>query len=418
MAGSSREVYRRFVAEVAINVTQSEIDSIRRKQVVRSGFRAYRDGRIGVSGSIGSFDEDEQWNRAEEALTSRGVEYPFELSGDNRLSIDSRTAPLLEADFPAAMESLLEDLRRDHPGLVFSNKIGLLETRRSLTNPDSGLYLDHRSDRIDVDIIFREEGSTAIFDGFLIPDRLDKYDPSMAAEEYGSLCRAFANRVPLPAERRLPVVFSRETVSTATRKFSTDLNGVSFASGASLLSGRTGEKIFSKDFTLFQCHDPGRGCGCFFDAEGVVNDGFLYPLIEDGVLRAACTDKRTAAMFGLPLTGSAGGAYDGVPRLVPAALRVGRSTRTLSQLLDGQPGILVMLAEGGEYKPDGALATPVQTAMLHDGTNPIGRLPELRVSSSIFSMFGEEGFRGVSSDSITGLADNPCLVVDMDVEKA
>jgi PmbA protein len=316
------------------------------------------------------------------------------------------------------MEDLIEGLRLNHPGLVFSNRIGLLETRRSLINHDTGLDLDHRSDRIEVDLIFREEGSTAIFDGFLLPSQLDRYDLSTALEEYGSLCGAFANRVSLPEGPRHPVVFSRETVTTALRKFYMDMNGVSFASGASLLSGRTGEKIFSKDFTLLQCHDPERGCGCFFDTEGVVTDGFLYPLIEDGVLRAAYTDKRTAAMFGLPLTGSAGGAYDGVPQLAPSPLRVGRSSKTLSQLLEGQPGILLMLAEGGEYKPDGGFATPVQTAMLHDGTRMIGRLPELRVSSSIFSMFGEEDFRGVSSDSITELADNPCLVVDMEVEEA
>ncbi|NLI02230.1 MAG: peptidase U62, partial [Candidatus Fermentibacter daniensis] len=70
-----------------------------------------------------------------------------------------------------------------------------------------------------------------------------------------------------------------------------------------------------------------------------------------------------------------------------------------------------------DFTPQGAFATPVQLAMLHDGTRFVGRLPELRISSHLFRMFGDD-WMGQSADDISAFYDSPSMVMRMDVEKA
>jgi PmbA protein len=71
-----------------------------------------------------------------------------------------------------------------------------------------------------------------------------------------------------------------------------------------------------------------------------------------------------------------------------------RTGKDLKTLLGGQPGIVILLAAGGDFTPQGDYATPVQLAMLCDGERLIGRLSEFNLSSNVYEMFGN-GFRGV-----------------------
>ena len=86
------------------------------------------------------------------------------------------------------------------------------------------------------------------------------------------------------------------------RKLTADLNGRQFGSGSSILSGRTGEKVFSDSFSLTQTADHLIRARPFFDAEGIVNEGYRYPLVEKGVIQAAYTDRRTADRQGQATT--------------------------------------------------------------------------------------------------------------------
>jgi len=89
----------------------------------------------------------------------------------------------------------------------------------------------------------------------------------------------------------------------------------------------------------------------------------------------------------------------------------------MKELLDGRNGILVWIASGGDFTPEGRFATPVQLAYLFDGENLLGRLPELSVASNLYDMFGKD-FIGVSSDSLTSLSRMDLIAMEMAVSKA
>lgn len=48
-----KELYQTILRETSLNVTSGEIDSIRKKSITKSGCRVYRDGFLGIAGTLG-----------------------------------------------------------------------------------------------------------------------------------------------------------------------------------------------------------------------------------------------------------------------------------------------------------------------------------------------------------------------------
>ena len=49
-----KELYQTILRETSLNVTSGEIDSIRKKSITKSGCRVYRDGFLGIAGTLGN----------------------------------------------------------------------------------------------------------------------------------------------------------------------------------------------------------------------------------------------------------------------------------------------------------------------------------------------------------------------------
>lgn len=177
-----------------------------------------------------------------------------------------------------------------------------------------------------------------------------------------------------------------------------------YTAGASLLSGKLGEKCFSEKFTFGDDRNAATHPGsCFFDAEGTVRPEDRGLLVQNGTLAALATTKNSAALFGLPVSGHAHAAYDGVPSLGMNGLYVAKTAESIAQIVPGK-AVYVMSASGGDYTPSGHYATPVQMAYLVENGTVVGRLPELNISGDFFTILGED-YLGAIPDTL--LNDNP-----------
>lgn len=408
----NKEKYTSRVTETTVSIVQTQVESVKKKDISRTGLRIYKDGAIGVSGAIGRFNEQELEQRALDALGLE-IPYAYTLSSDRKQALDLSSQILTEQQLLEETEEILADLRKNQPGFSFSHKAKLLDYKVGLEN-DKGLDLAFSDSHISIELVFKEKASSNIMDGFVGYDGRS-YDRNEFLRLVHDICNAYNNRIDLPAGN-LPVLFA-DNEGLIFRKLATELHGQRFATGSSLLSGKTGEALFNPAFTLYQTRNSEETFGPFFDAEGTVNEGFEYALIKEGRLAAPYTDKKVSSLYNLPLTGSAASDYDGVPRLGLSGLRVQESTKTTRELLGGGPGIYVLVASGGDFTTSGDFATPVQLAMLYDGEKFIGRLPELKISSNLFDMFGK-GFVGVGKDRFFPLSPTRNIVMDMKVEKA
>jgi len=407
-----KEKYTNRIKETTLNVVQTQVESIRKKDISKTGLRLFKDGLIGVSGALGSYNEAELHNTALHAL-SLAIPYDYEVSQEKEEEMEICPEIIKDSDFPEEMEAFLSDLRREQPKFSFFNKIRLVDREVGLTN-DLNLNLQYKNRFISVELGIKEKTSANLFDAFT-GYQGRAYDRKELLRLTNEICNAFLNPVQLPKETKLPIVLSASD-HLPLKQLMMDLNGRSFATGSSLLSGKTGEQIFSDGFTLYQSLDAKDSLQPFFDAEGVVNPDYRYTLVEKGRIITPYTDKNTAVKFNLPLTGSSEAEYDGVPSLAYLNFKIKESTKTLKELLQGQMAIFVLIASGGDFTPSGDFGTPVQLAFLFDGERLIGRLPEFQLSSNVFAMFGQD-FVGVGKDSLCSLDNDKFMVMNMTVTR-
>jgi PmbA protein len=404
------ETYREIRRELTLNVVQNRVHSIRRKNITRTALRLVKDGFIGIGSAMGEYRPETLESRAE-AMLKLKLEYPYPLSADFVRHEDHTAGGSTELEFKNEAEAILDELRRDYPHMNFSHQIMMNDESIFLSN-EAGLDLSWRDHAEGMGLIFKEAGSSNIMDGFVTYSgkRLLR-EPAMAS--FRRYLDAYGNRVALPEKATLPVVFLSGD-GLMLRKLTQELDGLMLGTGSSLLNGKTNERVFAEHFTLHQTRNENDLSTPFFDMEGSSAPDDRVALIERGVFLKGYTDKKTAALYNLPYTGSADGGYDYAPTLGAPALAITPSEHSLSELLGGDPGVLVYISSGGDYTPDGKLGAPVQLAFLLEGDRVVGRLPELNISSDLYTMFGS-AFRGVSREPVYPGAYSRWAVIDMAV---
>lgn len=404
-----KEKYIKKFNEITINILQSKIKSIRKKDIIKTGIRVYKDGFIGIAGGVGDINEAELEKQAIENLKLE-IPYPYDPSTNNKMAVDYRKDVPSNEEFVEEVEKLLETLRKEYQDFIFSNNIEIGEMETQLSN-NKGLDLVSKDRMVIAEIVIKEKKSVNVFDAFsMYGDRT--YNGEQILSNTREILNAYRNKLELPSAGTMPVVFFKGDI-LPFKKLIIELDGYKVGTGASLFTNFIGEKKFNENFTLYQSAEEEDETEVeFFDAEGVVNEGFRYPLIENGKIITPYTDKKTAAQFNLPLTGSASAEYDKVPSLTHKNYNIDSSNKTLKELLNGKLGVLSFIASGGDFSQEGVFGTPVQLAFLTDGEKLIGRLPELNLSGELYTMFGD-GFKGKSTDKLLGMET---IVFDLNVD--
>lgn len=400
-----KELYQKTLRETSLNITNGVIDSVRKKNIRKSGCRVYKDGFIGVAGTFGEPDA-KTWAEAEEKLKDR-IPYPFEPEKNKKRVRDLRQLHISDEEFIAEAEDLLGILNSEYPDFIFSHKINICETETSLKN-DAGLDYVNYDKTVEYILLIKHRKSINIIDSGIM-----RQGRTLQKEEFIKEARmfldAFNNEVKLPEHGKIPVIIQPGILLS---KINESLNSEKIGFGTSLFCDKMHKKIFNSGLNIIQdrteeiYHTP------FFDTEGITMEGDACYLIRNGVMEKAYADKANAARFSIPLTGSASGDYDEVPSLSSADLSIVPGDKTLRELVNGVPAIMVIMASGGDYTNSGDFASPVQMSYLTDGEKIIGRLPELNISGNLYDIFGDD-FIGISKDR--AFMGERALVVKMNV---
>ena len=101
-----RESYKITVRETSLNISQSKVDSVRKKEIVKSGCRVYADGYIGIAGTLGEATE-KTWAEAEANLALK-IPYPFLPEKNVQRTRDLRVMDMSDEAFIRNVEDLLE----------------------------------------------------------------------------------------------------------------------------------------------------------------------------------------------------------------------------------------------------------------------------------------------------------------------
>ena len=392
---------------VTLNITAGKIDSYREAERTTGTVRVYENGCIGVAGCLGEPDEEALTAQATEAL-SFGIPYPCEPEGAAEIAElhDGEIIPI--AELIPVMRDLLERLGAQCPKMAFSNKIRLVhgsaEYRSSL-----GRHLLSSGGYLSIELLAQNRGSGNLFD-MVFSWQGERFDRDAVLSLFKEQYDAFYTPADIESGRWPVVAMPLDLLGTALQHFVGDL----YAAGASLLSGRLGEKVFSGKLTFRDDMNPSTSFGTrFFDAEGCAAKDYRPVLVENGVLKGLLTTKKTAREYGLKNIGTADAPYDGVPSIGFHSFLPEKTAGTLKELVPGK-AVLMVIASGGDMTPDGHFATPVQMAYLLEDGRIVGRLPEVTVSGSFFDMLGKDYIGAVDDYPFK---KNHMIAVMMDVKK-
>ena len=385
-----REVYSYRTVMTTLNITQNKVDSVRKKDITKTGCRVYENGFVGISGCFGEPTE-ETWKAAEENLELR-IPYSYPLESGKVRTEDRREQMLTEQQFLEQSEAMLEQLSRENPKFIFSNKLFMVDVTETLTG-EAGLRYEYKDRYYIFSVIFKHLDSNAVFDGgFGMEGRT--FDTETFLRDAHCQLEAYQNPVELPEGKTLPVVLDFYNLGG---KFQEGLSAEALGKGTSIFDGKLGKTLFSPEFTLSVDRSAENIGTAFFDPEGSTLEKDQLPLIENGVLKRGYCDKKNAAEFGFENTACADGGYDDVPSLGCCGFRLAPSGKTLAELLNGEEAILIDTMSGGDWTAEGNFASPVQLAYLVRDGKPVGRLPEFGLSGNLYELFGKD-YRGVTAD--------------------
>lgn len=395
-----KELYQQTVREVSLNVSAGRVDSLRKKEITKSGCRVYENGFIGVAGCLGQPTAD-TWAAAEAALARQVPAAPPE-TGRERVR-EQGEALIPAEEFRAGCEELLAGLRAEFPDFVLSNKLQMMDVEMRLEN-DAGLrYIDRKRSYAMV-LLVKQVGSPDMYDSQLLAVSR-RFDREGWLAQARQVLTAHRTLLPMPEGERFLILDS--AMGDALQNFSIldkALSGREYLAGTSLFQGRLGQPLFDPRVTLsydvtgtqWLARDD-----VFFDKEGTTLPGDRVNLIEHGVLKTLETNKKYAAQLGLASTGGAFGDYDSAPALAALPLILASTGETLEQLTAGRDCILPLIASGGDWTDAGDYATPVQCAYLYRDGKLVGRLPEFNLAVKLNDLFGKD-FVGVSTDRLLG----------------
>ncbi|MBE6051052.1 MAG: hypothetical protein E7214_10485 [Clostridium sp.] len=390
-----KELYVIKEKEISLNVTQSKIDSIKKKEVTKSGCRIYKDGYIGIAGTLGEATSD-TWKKAEENLKNK-VPYEFEPCKNMKRIRDLRVDNMSIEQFINVAEEFLKVLREEYSNFIFSNKIKLIEKEVTLKN-DVGLDLKSIDRYFQTELMVKEKESINIIDTDLSGNArtFNKEDLlKLAKETLGN----YTNMVSVPKEKKVPIIARPLEL---INKIVSELDGSKLGSGASIFNDKINKKVFSEKFTLYLDRSNENIMVPFFDSEGSTLEEDKLKLIDEGVIKLGYTDKRTADKYKVQNTAAASSEYDEVSSISQLSYNenifsVNTSNKTLSEIIGDKDAIYVAEMAGGDCTNEGIFSSPVQSAYLVSGGKIVGRLPEFNIRGNIYDMFGKD-YLGVSKE--------------------
>ena len=367
-----KEKIRRSTESITVGIMGGKVSSYRKKQEDTVTVRVYKDGYIGVAGAIGECDAGEVEKKAAKMLDNRIV-YPC-VAGEKL--VRSESGPVLnvsDADIIRLTEKLLSRLEKETPNFIYSQSVKIYRLSTAYENDDC-TKLSHRGAFIVVGLVIKDKGSANVFDASYFVSLTDYDEDKVVAEKY--------------------------------------------AKGASLLSGKLGEKLFGEKVTMYSDYAKNPESEPFFDAEGTVIPGDRFYYIKDGVFCGVAASKRVSALYDLPLSGSGASGYDTVPSCsMRGSLIVAKDGRTFDEIAGGRPVIIPCMASGGDFTPTGDFSTPVQMALLYKDGKLVGRIRgDFSISANFFDMLGKD-FEGSAVNVMTKARDEDAILVRMTVRK-
>ena len=393
--------------EVTLNVTDGKIDSYREKDETQSTVRVYENGTIGVAGALGDPDFDALEKQA--AAKLGGIPYPCKLSAGVKKSIIRNKPIVSEKDIMRVGKRLAKKVAAAAPRFLVNGKIQTARHQGSYKNSKQ-TELAYENTSFYASFILKDRDSSSIMDASygVSVSRYGAVTEQKIVDDVKTLHDAyFGEKITLPDGKYPVIIGSLDIFGQIVKDFIAEM----YVSGGSLFKGKLGEKIFNEKLTVASDRNPVTNhSSAFYDAEGEIASNYRATLVENGVFKRVFNTKNTANMFGLPLSKTAAGAYDGVPTIGVPGLYIKPTANDINELLGAEKAVYVAITSGGDITTEGVLGLPVQLAFLVENGKITARLTDFTISGNVQDVLGDD-FIGVTKKDVFSAPEEGVMVV-------
>ncbi|MBQ7913074.1 MAG: hypothetical protein IJ308_04925 [Clostridia bacterium] len=397
--------------EITLNVTDGKVDSYREKDETQSTVRVYENGTIGVAGALGDPDFDALEKEA--AAKLGGIPYPCKLNAGVKKSIIRNKPVVSEKDVLRVGKRLAKKVAAACPRFLINGKIQTARRQGSYKNSQD-TELSYENTSFYASFILKDKDSSNIMDASygVSVSRYGSVTERKIVDDVKTLHDAyFGEKVTLP-DGKYPVILAPVDVLGQIVK---DFIAEYYVSGGSLFKEKLGEKIFNENLTVAVDRNPVTNrSAAFYDAEGEIAPNYRANLIQDGVFKNVLNCKNTATMFGLPLSKTAAGAYDGVPSIGFPGVYVKPTATDVNELLGAEKAVYVLITSGGDITTEGVLGLPVQLAFLVENGKITKRVTDFTISGNVRDVLGDD-FIGVTQKDVFTTPQEGVLVAKMNL---
>lgn len=278
-----KEKYKIKTEEYSFNIVASQLESVRCKNIEKTGYRIYENNFLGVSGILGEGSDEEGFRQARENLKLQ-IPYPFEPTKGIKKIRDLTSEKINPKQMIQDLEAYLSKCRQLYPEFIFSNKVNWTVITIELTN-ESGTQLINSDQYLAASILLKHVDSADIFES-AIEFASRSWDMALLRKETKAMLTGMRIAADLPEDA---VILTNWGLPA--QKIITDLSGKAMGYQTSLFKDKMGEQVFNPEFSLIQTSADSQLMAPFFDAEGTVQEKDL-PMIDQGRIVRCYTDKQ------------------------------------------------------------------------------------------------------------------------------
>jgi PmbA protein len=405
------DIYTYTEESLTVDVVGGVVNSSRSKNITKKGVRLFEGNKIYTTSFVGDISDAELVKKAQ-ASKSVGIPYDYQLPEYKNLSdVDAESFADPISKIQGAIESTQARLQAFSNEFVFNGKFTRSIITATIKN-DSGAVLEKKFGSNGWYYLFKKVGSPNLMDGYF-EESAKFLNTGHVLDRNLPYLQAFNNELKFQ-NGKYPVLFVEG--GQLTYKLSESLRADKYCEGSALYSGKLGQQIFSKDFSIYDInHSPDHGIYRKFDEEGTVRKMVKLPLIENGVMKNVISDLRNAKKYGVEATGNGCRAFSSAVGIDFNSLVIGAGKRSTQEILKSLDNcVVVFMGDGGDFTDKGEFSTPLQLSYLVQKGEVIGRLPQLTVKTTTDEMFNTRLIE-IASDGFQNNNLKPSLFSEMDV---
>ena len=413
------EIYFEESERTPVRFKTDELHSIDVKHTRGIGLRVIKDGKIGFS-STSDLSRVEGLIDAAVESARFGQEARFQFPGTSEFpEVDIYDKEVVDLSTETSVKEgkkLISMIKEKEPEVKVDVRIGKAVSRIHIIN-SRGLNFS-----------FDKTYFTYFVEGFLLAngsfvwifEGKSKCSLSMETERFAKEIlwkTSLAKKdVDIP-NKAMSVLFMPDALTSLLRAFVLGVNGKNVQKGSSPLVGRVGEKVLSKEVTMWD--DGLLECGIGsspMDAEGMPST--RTPLIEEGVLKGYIFDLQTAGIMGLETTGNAARSYNSMPIPGVSNFCISPGTSSVEEMIRNMnEGVVVYDVLGGGQSNlfAGDFSVNVSLGFRVENGEMVGRVKDVMVAGNVYEVFNRIVDVGKEVEEVWGFCSPAFCFGDMNV---